>query len=179
MEHALNRTTVTLVLFAFVAAGCGTARLVEKTQTGGIIALEGDKDKAWEDANSQIKDHCGDDGHHIVREGEHVIGETTEYDERTEEDKRGTSTGGDVTTSDLTEWRVEYMCGEPTPEPASEPASKADDKSPSAKFADEEKAAAPAEEAASAPADESPSAKRAREEREAIEKKKKEAAGDQ
>lgn len=164
----MHRTFIALLAVSLLVA-CGSARLVEKTQTGGVIALEGDRDKAWEQAEADIRDHCGDQGHHIVREGETVIGEKTEYGERTEPDKKGTSTGGEVTTSDLTEWRVEYMCGEPTPEPAAEPEAAEEEKSASAKFAEEEAAAAPAEEPA---AEESPSAKRAREEREALEKKK-------
>ena len=50
-------------------------------------------------------------------------------------------------------------------------ASEPDDRSPSAKYADEEKAESTEAAAPEAPADESPSARRAREEKEAADKK--------
>jgi pyruvate/2-oxoglutarate dehydrogenase complex dihydrolipoamide acyltransferase (E2) component len=159
-----TRVLVAIVGFAFILTGCGMARLVERTQDGGIIALEGDRDKAWIEAEKEIYSHCGDKSYTIVKEGESVVGSNTDYSEHSSEGVGkiiDVVVGGESTTTDLTEWRIYYICGEPTPEPAAEEAA------PAAAAPAE---AAPAEAAPEAASDESPADKFAKEEAEAIEK---------
>lgn len=107
-----------LAVLAFVAA-CGSARVVQRTQYGGVIALEGDRGKAMDAAHGEMGRHCGAGNYTIVQEGEEVIGSETEYGERTDYDRYGESTGGGATTTNKTEWRVHYQCGgAPPPPPA-------------------------------------------------------------
>jgi hypothetical protein len=108
-----------LAAFALVA-GCGSARVVQRTQYGGVIALEGDRGKAMDAAHGEMGRHCGAGNYTIVQEGEEVIGSETEYGERTDYDEYGESTGGGSSTTNKTEWRVHYQCGgaPPAPPPA-------------------------------------------------------------
>jgi hypothetical protein len=114
--------------FLFVLAACGSARVVQRTQYGGIIALQGDRGKAMEDAHRQMAQHCGQNNYTIVQEGEEVIGTDTSYGERTDSasNDQGTAaaseTQGGSSTRNAVEWRVHYQCGtgEPPP-PAGEP----------------------------------------------------------
>ena len=106
-----------LSAFALLAA-CGSARVVQRTQYGGVIALEGDRGKAMDAAHGEMANHCGAGNYTIVQEGEEVIGSETEYGERTDYDSDGQSTGGSSSTTNKTEWRVHYQCGGAPPEPA-------------------------------------------------------------
>jgi hypothetical protein len=68
------RTRVGAVMLAglFVVAlegGCGTARIVAKTPVGGTIELEGDHNKAMEQANQEMADHCGLSNFTVLSEG--------------------------------------------------------------------------------------------------------------
>ena len=63
------------VLAAMLLAACGTARYVNRTQYGGVIALEGDRNKAMENAHQQMASHCGPGQYTIIREGETVVGQ--------------------------------------------------------------------------------------------------------
>jgi hypothetical protein len=92
-------------------AACGSARVVQRTQYGGIIALEGDRGKAMEGAHGEMAAHCGAGNYTITQEGEEVIGTDTAYGEDTAYDSSGSSTAGGASTRQATEWRVHYQCG--------------------------------------------------------------------
>lgn len=120
---------VGLIVAAVFLVACGSARVVQRTQYGGVVALQGDRGKAMEGAHREMAAHCGAGNYTIVQEGEEVVGSVTEYGERTEHDPYGESTGGAAETTQKTEWRIHYQCGgapaaapPPGPEPAPEPA---------------------------------------------------------
>jgi hypothetical protein len=122
------------LLLATIAA-CGTARVVQRTQYGGIIALQGDRGKAMEQAHKEMGAHCGPNNYSIIQEGEEVIGtdtvaqsntdygEDTAYAEGTQNSgnssstaggsstRGGSSTNAASSTRDAVEWRVHYQCG--------------------------------------------------------------------
>jgi len=64
MPYLLPRCLIGAVL---ALAACGTARLVHKTPYGGVIELEGDHGKAWEQANEEMAAACPN--FIVVREG--------------------------------------------------------------------------------------------------------------
>ena len=80
MPRLVLTLTVTLV------AGCGAARAISRTATGGVLVLEGFRDRARDDAHRQMTAHCRGQ-YTIVREGDAVAGQATEL-------------------------RVQYVCGE-------------------------------------------------------------------
>ena len=110
------KTGLFLIGVALLAA-CGSARVVQRTQYGGVIALQGDRGKAMEDARRQMDTHCGAQNYTIVQEGEEVIGTDTSYGERTDAASNDTGTrsasetSGGASTRQATEWRVHYQCG--------------------------------------------------------------------
>jgi hypothetical protein len=123
----LRKLSLGLVL---MLSACGTARLVQQTQYGGVIALQGDRNKAMEDAGRMMSQHCGPNNYQIVQQGEEVIGTDTSYDERTDQasNRSGTraasETSGGQSTRNATEWRVHYQCngaGGPPPPDGSQP----------------------------------------------------------
>jgi hypothetical protein len=116
-----------LGLSALVLVACGSARVVQRTQYGGVIALQGDRGKAMEGAHGEMAQHCGPGNYTIVQEGEEVVGTVTEYGERTDHDRRGSSTGGASETTNKTEWRIHYQCGGGPPPAAAEPGPPDDD----------------------------------------------------
>jgi hypothetical protein len=64
------RAGISLALVAIAAiAACGTARIVSKTPVGGTIELEGDHNKAMEQANQEMADHCGLSNFTVLSEG--------------------------------------------------------------------------------------------------------------
>ena len=68
----------TLALGLVVAlAACGSARVISRTQAGGVIELQGDRGKAMEQANSEMNAHCGPGNFTITQEGEEAIGTDT------------------------------------------------------------------------------------------------------
>jgi hypothetical protein len=107
------------LLVAGLAAGCGSARVVQRTQYGGTIALNGDRAKAMEQAEKEMSAHCGPGNYQVVREGEVPVGTDTmsRSDTSYGQSSNGQSTaGGETTTAGTstrtaTEWRVEYQCG--------------------------------------------------------------------
>ena len=105
-----------LGLFGFACAAvlsaCGTARYVSRSQYGGTIALEGDRNKAMEAANQDMAGHCGGPTtYQIVQEGEVVVGTyTTEQDDVHTHHNGSTTTVEETTTHPTTEWRVTYQC---------------------------------------------------------------------
>lgn len=130
-----------LMVGAFAAlAACGTARVIQRTQTGGVIELNGDRGKAMEQANQAMASHCGPNNFTVVQEGEEAVGTDTytSVDEqsgsKTSKDgrrtKSDTSTTAQQSTRTATAWRVHYQCGggsapvgdaAPPPPPAAPP----------------------------------------------------------
>ena len=126
----LRKLTVGLV---FVLAACGSAKVIQRTQTGGVIQLDGDRGKAMEQANSEMSRHCGPGNYTITQEGEEAIGtdtyarEDTATDTDTSRSGRHESTGSTTvaqqSTRTATAWRVHYVCnGAGGPPPAGGPA---------------------------------------------------------
>jgi hypothetical protein len=112
--------TLSLGLVVALAA-CGTARVIQRTQTGGTIELQGDRGKAMEQANQEMASHCGPNNFTIVQEGEEPVGTDTVTQQNTQ-DTEHTSRSGRTTTEDTqqtnvqstrtaTAWRVHYACG--------------------------------------------------------------------
>lgn len=95
---------VAFVALAAVAA-CGTARIVQKTPAGGTIELEGDHNKAMEQANEQMAEHCGYSNFTVLFEGSEPL-----------DADRPTATPA---ASTATAYRVRYQCdgGPPPAEP--------------------------------------------------------------
>jgi hypothetical protein len=92
--------------------------VVRRTQYGGIIALEGNRNKALESAHREMAAHCrGRDNYRVILEGEEPIGTITEYGERTDVDPYGESKGGVTETTTKTEYRIHYECGVGPSEP--------------------------------------------------------------
>jgi hypothetical protein len=116
-HHGEGRSMVRKMIVGFVALGtatlaaCGSARVVQRTQYGGVIALEGDRGKAMDGAHREMSAHCGSGNYQIVQEGEEPVGTVTEYGERTDHDRRGSSSHGVQETTTKTEWRIHYQCG--------------------------------------------------------------------
>jgi hypothetical protein len=115
---AILRTGGAALLAATLLAACGSARYVNRTQYNGVIALEGDRNKAMEQAHQQMAAHCGPGQYTILREGETVVGQdqVARSDSYVEED--GESQVASSSTRDATEWRVEYQCAGAPPAPA-------------------------------------------------------------
>ncbi len=117
-------------------AACGSARVINRNQAGGVIELQGDRGKAMEQANSEMASHCGPNNYTIVQEGEEAVGTDT-YTREDQSAAQQTSRSGRTTTADstttgqqstrtATAWRVHYQCngaaGAPAAMPASAPA---------------------------------------------------------
>jgi hypothetical protein len=125
---------LSLGLFVVLAA-CGSARVIQRNQSGGVIELSGDRGKAMEDANGQMAAHCGPNNWNITQEGEEAIGTDTFVREDTSSDSASsrsgrrsssdTTTTGQQSTRTATAWRIHYMCngaaGGPPPGPAGGP----------------------------------------------------------
>ena len=105
----LRKTILGVALVAM--AGCGAARLITRDQYGGVIALDGDRQKAMEDASKMMAANCGGP-YTIVSEGEQVVGSDTTHTDQTYTPKDGkvVNQGGE-STRNVTEWRVRYQCG--------------------------------------------------------------------
>ncbi len=110
---------LSLGLFIVLAA-CGSARVIQRNQNGGVIELSGDRGKAMEDANGQMASHCGPNNYQIVQEGEEAVGtdtftrEDTAQDSATSRSGRHSSTDstttGQQSTRTATAWRLHYQC---------------------------------------------------------------------
>ena len=111
-------------------AACGSARYIQRTQSGGVIELQGDRTKAMEAANNDMAQHCGPNNFTIVQEGEEAIGTDTYSREDTaaaaDTSRNGQHTRADQTTTGqqstrtATAWRLHYQCngaGGPAPMP--------------------------------------------------------------
>ena len=132
----IRKLSLGLVLGSLtLVAACGSAKVIQRTQSGGIIQLDGDRGKAMEQANQEMSAHCGPGNFTIVQEGEEAIGtdtvarEDTAYGEKTSRSGRRTEGGSTTTqatsTRTATAWRVHYECGAgaggPPPGPAGAP----------------------------------------------------------
>jgi len=115
-------------------AACGSARVLQRTQTGGVIELSGDRGKAMEQANQDMAAHCGPNNFTIVQEGEEAVGTDTYTREDTNDTSHASRSGrtttndsttqGQTSTRTATAWRVHYQCngaGGPPPGPAGGP----------------------------------------------------------
>ena len=115
-------------------AACGSARVIQRTQAGGEIELQGDRGKAMEQANQEMASHCGPNNWTILQEGEEAIGtdtytrEDTNAGSTTSRDGRstqgGATTTGQQSTRTATAWRIHYQCNGaagPQPMPAAAP----------------------------------------------------------
>lgn len=127
----LRKVSLGLIL---ALAACGSARVIQRTQSGGIIELQGDRGKAMENANQEMAQHCGPNNWTIVQEGEEAIGtdtysrEDTNAGQTTSRDGRttqgGATTTGQQSTRTATAWRIHYQCNGaagPQPMPAAAP----------------------------------------------------------
>jgi hypothetical protein len=92
MPRLLPRGLIGAVL---ALAACGTARIVQKTAYGGVIELQGDHNKAMEQANEEMAAACPN--FIVVREGLEPIAEVPP--------------GGSAATV----YRVRYQCGDSAP----------------------------------------------------------------
>ncbi len=129
MLRKLSRSLIVGSL-GFGLAACGAARVLQRTQTTGVIELQGDRGKAMEQANQEMAAHCGPNNYTIEREGFEVIGQDTFVREDQATDTKTSRSGRKATTDtttvqqtssrDATAWRVHYICGGGGP-PAGEP----------------------------------------------------------
>ncbi|MBX7193574.1 MAG: hypothetical protein K1X94_16075 [Sandaracinaceae bacterium] len=68
------RASSLLVLASLAALGCGgSARLVAHDERGGLFALEGDEGAARQDAERQMRAHCGGRGYRITADAEYTV----------------------------------------------------------------------------------------------------------
>lgn len=124
---------ISIGLFLVLAA-CGSARVITRTQAGGVIELQGDRGKAMEQANGEMAAHCGPGNFSITQEGEEAIGtdtysrEDTNAASKTSRNGRrtdsGSTTTGQTSTRTATAWRIHYACGGTVgapPPPAGDP----------------------------------------------------------
>jgi hypothetical protein len=108
--------------------------VIQRTQVGGVIELQGDRGKAMEQANQEMSAHCGPNNFTIVQEGEEAIGTDTYSREDSSaaatQSRNGrtqyadSTTQGQTSTRTATAWRVHYQCngaGAPAPVPAAGP----------------------------------------------------------
>ena len=98
----LRKLSLGLIL---ALAACGSARVIQRTQAGGVIELNGDRGKAMEQANQEMAAHCGPNNYTIVQEGEEAVGADT-YSP----DGSPPSNDGTVSARTATAWRVHYQC---------------------------------------------------------------------
>jgi hypothetical protein len=122
MLRTLSKSLVVGSLMAVLGA-CGSARVIQRTQAGGVIELQGDHGKAMEQANQAMAGHCGPNNFTVVQEGEEAIGTDTftredqSTDSKTSRNGRrsasDTTTTGQQSTRTATAWRLHYQCGGP------------------------------------------------------------------
>jgi hypothetical protein len=105
-----------------VLAGCATARLVEsESEIGGIVTVNPPQSpEARDKAKAMMQSTCGAKPFRIVKEGETVVGQTTQG---TQEEKPikttnlfgkkspAVQTTSNQTTTNVTEWRLTFKCG--------------------------------------------------------------------
>lgn len=110
-------TVLLITLLACVAGG--SARPIMRDQAGGELALDGDRQKAMEQAVAAMNAHCGQLGYTVTREGEVVTGQQTQQQSSQSGGAHyvGNSAYGNssqqatTTTSNVTEYHLWYVCG--------------------------------------------------------------------
>jgi hypothetical protein len=103
-----------LVTLATGLGACGTARVVQRGQGGGVLALQGERNEAMKDAHVKMAGHCGVGQYAVVQESEEVVGTATSNNEEQKTTKKGTVVNeGTSKTLNVTEWRLTYQCGAP------------------------------------------------------------------
>jgi hypothetical protein len=91
-------------------AGCGAAgsfRVVEKTTGGGVVALPSAQDMGREKAEQYMKSQCPT-GYDVQKEAEAVIGSDTT--QGTQKASFFSAPTAATTTTQKTEWRIEFKC---------------------------------------------------------------------
>ena len=73
----------------------GEAKVVQRTNTGGVIELAGDRGAAMQDASDEMNQHCGPNNYTITQEGEEAVGSD--------------AVAGQPVRIE-TAWRVHYLC---------------------------------------------------------------------
>ncbi len=99
-----NRSSLVAALgFATALLGCaGHAGIHYQDQKGGILTLEGDADKAAQDAHRKMGAHCGAGNYQIVKRERVVVGQETYEQESTdyEENEESQRTADQVDSED-------------------------------------------------------------------------------
>lgn len=109
-------------LAATLLVGCGGhAQLVKRDLTGGTYALKGDREEAMNDAHSLMAEHCKGN-YTIVAEEEAVVGQQTASQDNTSVRRGWITNSGTATTTNVTEYRITYVCGAPAGVQAAQPA---------------------------------------------------------
>lgn len=100
---------VVLLSTLSLLTACSGIRVVQQTNRGGVVALRGPRDGAWEKAEEYMHGRCPS-GFDVIEQGEAVVGQDTRV-------RTDTSTAGNTQTSsstaetrDVREWRVTYRC---------------------------------------------------------------------
>jgi hypothetical protein len=132
MEEQMRRLMLSLVSLGVVLTaasaswGCtlGYAEMVRRDTTGGVLALEGHRGAAMEDAQQQMAAHC-QGPYQIVREEQVAVGEQTNTNYGSNYGNGYSSGGATSTTQAITQYQITYVCGgaaAPAPQQAMTPA---------------------------------------------------------
>lgn len=97
-----------VALAAMFSGGClmGSAKIRYQDQQGGVLVLQGDENKAMQDAQNKMAQHCGPGNWHIVKRETVKVGEeeyankNTNYQEQTDRARDEDVVGGSSTDTD-------------------------------------------------------------------------------
>ena len=101
-----------IAIAAIFLGGCliGSAKIRSQDQSGGVLVLDGDENKAMQDAQNKMAQHCGPGNYQIVKRetvkvgSEQYANSNTAYDETTDrardEDSVAASASDTTTTHD-------------------------------------------------------------------------------
>ena len=92
-----------LSVLAILVAACGSAHVIHRDQYGGVLQLDGNHEKAFEEATHMMAEHCGAHNFSIIKDGEETLGGIPD-----------TSAGSGSDTPHappVTVYRVTYECG--------------------------------------------------------------------
>jgi hypothetical protein len=113
----LRNLTLGLIV---LLAGCGYATVIWRTQTGGVIELQGDHNKAMDQATGEMAEHCGTANYTVIGEGLEPVG-SNRYS--TQSSAGGTTSRYEQQRPAMA-WHVHYQCNTPygpAPMPAAAP----------------------------------------------------------
>lgn len=128
----------TLAVPALLACTWGHAEVIRRDTQGGVLALQGARGAAWEDAETRMATHCGPGNYQVVAEEQVVVGQQTtttgsseaeaESEDEGEEATASERHSETTTTTDITEYRITYQCAgaaapAPAPQPGEQPSS--------------------------------------------------------